>query len=161
MEIERKYLIEYPNTETLRASSVKVKEITQTYLLGKEGEDRRVRAACSEGKVEYTHTVKTRVSKLSRNEDERVISRSEYLELLREADSDYNTLRKTRYCIPTPSGHTAEIDVYPGISDYAICEIEMKSEEDEVALPPEITLLREVTGEKIYTNRHLAKKNKK
>ncbi len=149
MEIERKFLIEYPNTELLKASAVKVKEITQTYLRGAEGEDRRVRKAVVGGRVEYTHTVKTRVSRLSRNEDERVITEEEYIALLREADPAFLPLRKTRYCIPTDSGHTAEIDVYAEIADYAICEVEMESEEDEIILPREITLIREVTGEKI------------
>ena len=44
LEIERKYLISYPDTAWLEGRpDVTVSEITQTYLLSSEGEERRVR----------------------------------------------------------------------------------------------------------------------
>ncbi len=156
-ETERKYLIEYPDTELLMTASERIVKITQTYLKGECGEDRRVRMAVSNGRTVYTYTVKTRISRLSRNEDEREICEGEYKALLLTRDPDFAPLEKTRYCVKTESGHTAEIDVYVNITEYAICEVELSDENESHILPKEIKLIREVTGEKKYTNRAIAK----
>ncbi len=160
VETERKYLIEYPDLSRITSAAKRVIEITQTYLKGGEGEDVRVRCAKENGKITYTHTVKTRISRLSRNETEREISESEYQSLLTLSDPNFIPLKKTRYCINVPSGHIAEIDIYVSVTEYAICELELKDESETPSLPDEITLIREVTGEKEYTNRVLAKNPK-
>lgn len=155
-EIERKYLIEYPDIKRLAEESVKIIGIKQTYLFGKDGEDRRLRKSREGDTVVYTHTVKTRISKLTREETERVIGIDEYMSLLRFADPEFNPIEKIRYCIPTADGHTAEVDVYKNITDYAICEIELDNETESPMLPDCLRLVREVTGEKLYTNRYIA-----
>lgn len=161
IETERKFLIEYPNIEVLSSlPDARVIRIMQIYLLSADKSvDRRVRRSEEGERVVYTLTEKRRISALSRTEDEREISASDYIELLRSADGAFSPVIKTRVCIPFRD-HVAEVDVYEGITDFAIAEIEMRSEDDEVSLPPCLSLIREVTGENEYTNRALAKREK-
>ena len=158
-EIERKYLIKYPDLELLGKKSFSVKEIVQTYLSSEKGIDRRVRSSRENGTVTYTFTEKRKITDLTRFEDEREISREEYEALLTTADVDFDPIYKTRYCIESGE-RVAEVDVYKGVSDFAICEVELCDENESVTLPDCITLIREVSGEKKYTNRYMAKRNK-
>ena len=154
MEIERKFLIAMPDKATLeRAHS---SEIVQTYLKGEKGTTERVRKRSADGESVYTHTVKRRISAMRRQEDERGISRAEYEELLRRADPKRRNEHKTRYCL-SYEGQLFEIDVYPFWKDRAIMEIELDSEQREVALPPFIKVIKEVTEDGRYTNAALAK----
>ncbi|MBE6669734.1 MAG: hypothetical protein E7601_05980 [Ruminococcaceae bacterium] len=158
-EIERKYLIKYPDLELLTKKSFSVKEIVQTYLSSEKGIDRRVRSSRENGTVTYTFTEKRKITDLTRFEDEREISREEYEALLTTADGDFDPIYKTRYCIESGE-RVAEVDVYKDVSDFAICEVELCDENESVTLPDCITLIREVSGEKKYTNRYMAKRNK-
>ena len=65
-------------------------------------------------------------------------------------------MEKTRWCIPFGS-HVQEIDLYPFWSDQAVLEVELQSEEEEFLLPPEIRVIREVTGDPRYLNSSLAR----
>ena len=49
-----------------------------------------------------------------------------------------------------------EIDVFPFWQDRAICEIELSYEEQPVALPKELKVLKEVTDDLAYRNSALA-----
>lgn len=158
-EIERKYLIKYPDLELLGKKSFSVKEIVQTYLSSEKGIDRRVRSSRENGTVTYTFTEKRKITDLTRFEDEREISREEYEALLTTADGDFDSIYKTRYCIEAGE-RVAEVDVYKDVSDFAICEVELCDENESVTLPDCITLIREISGEKKYTNRYMAKRNK-
>ncbi len=158
-ETERKYLIEYPDIELLLRESECVKKMVQTYLLSEKGVDARVRMSVSGNKTEYTHTEKRKISTITREENERVISEEEYKSLLELADPDFLPIDKTRYCVRTGK-HTAEIDVYRNQNDYAILEVELESEDEYHTLPPCVTVIREVTGEREYTNRYMALRNK-
>jgi CYTH domain-containing protein/predicted ATPase len=155
-EIERKFLIEYPDVAWLEAQpNCRRVEIIQTYLLAAGGEERRVRQRGENGSFTYTLTTKRRVSDIKRVEVERRLTQREYLSLLLEADPSLHPVRKTRYCL-TWEERYFEIDVYPFRKDRAILEIELSSEKEEVRFPPELQILREVTGEEAYTNRALA-----
>jgi len=160
-EIERKYLIDYPKEERLASlAGARVSDIVQTYLLSERGE-RRVRKWTENGDVTYISTFKEKTAGLKRIEIEGEITAEEYEALLREADPSMGPLCKRRYTIPyeTEAGeYTAEIDIYPFFADRAILEIELESEDEEVELPPFVTVIREVTGEKEYKNPVLARK---
>ena len=54
-------------------------------------------------------------------------------------------------------GKEFEIDVYPFWLDKAVMEIELTDEEEPVALPPEIEIIRDVTADRRYTNASLAR----
>ena len=154
-EIERKYLIRMPDPAFL-AANASPSEIEQTYLLRPAPEiNARVRKRGREGAWTYTHTQKIRLSDLRRIEDEREISKEEYLRLLEKADPDKNVIRKTRWVLPW-QGQSFEIDVYPFWQRQAVMEIELENEEQAVELPPQIRILREVTADLRYTNSSLA-----
>ena len=155
MEIERKYLIAMPDEAVLQSADAS--EIVQTYLVSpKKGVTERVRARTSSGRAVYTHTVKHKLSAMTREEDEHEISAAEYAELLKRADAGRKPIRKMRYCLDY-IGQLFEIDVYPFWTDRAIMEIELDSEEREVMLPPFIEVIKEVTGDGRYTNAAIAR----
>ncbi len=154
-EIERRFLIRYPDTDRLDRLCVARFAITQTYLGGGEGFSSRVRRSDSGGSIEYTRTEKTRVSDMTRMEAERSISREEYEALLRRAEPGLNAIEKTRWQVEH-KGLTLEIDIFPFWNDRALLEIELDCEEREIELPDYIEVIKEVTGDRRYTNRALA-----
>ena len=68
LEIERKYLIRMPDASLLLA--LPCSEIEQIYILSPEGGRERIRRRVFADRVVCTHTVKRRVSDLSRIEIE-------------------------------------------------------------------------------------------
>ena len=157
LEIERKFLIAYPDVQELMGiPSCYRTHIVQTYLLGGPGETARVRSRGIGPNVVYTHTVKRRVSVLTAVEEESEISRAEYLRLLETADPGARPIEKDRYAF-RHAGHVFEIDVYPFWTDRAIMEVELTDEEQAITPPKAIRILREVTGDKRYTNASISR----
>ncbi len=158
LEIERKYLIAYPDVTWLESRpDVKKSDITQTYLSSPDGSEVRVRRREENGVVTYYRTEKRAVTAVVREEDERVITEAEYEAALALADPTKRPLRKTRYVLPY-RGLGIEIDVYPFWDDKAIAEVELDSEDTPVVFPPEVKVIREVTGETAYKNSTLARR---
>lgn len=156
LEIERKFLIEYPDISELeRCEDCKIKSIVQTYLLCDTG-TLRVRKTVCRGKTEYRLTEKRPVSDMSRLEEEKEISEETYGEMLRCTDTRRTPIEKVRYAFPFAS-HTMEIDVYPFWSDRAILEIELSREDERYEIPDFIHIIKEVTGDGRYSNKALAK----
>ena len=156
-EIERKYLIEYPDIKWLESNpSCRRIEIIQTYLNSAAGEEVRIRQRGFGGNYIYFQTIKRKVSDIKRVEIERRLSQAEYLKLLMEADTAKRQIRKTRYCL-TYDNQYFEIDVYPFWTDKAIAEIELSGENVAVAFPKQLKVIREVTGDEAYKNASLAK----
>ena len=156
VEIERKFLIEYPDPAMLSSLPFCRKvDIEQTYLKTADGSEARVRRRGLDGCCLYTHTVKSRSASMKRTEIERRITEAEYRALLADADPDRGVIRKTRYCLVFDAQYF-EIDVYPFWTDRAIAEIELRAEQIPVRLPPELRLIREVTGDPAYKNAALA-----
>ena len=156
-EIERKFLIEYPNISWLEKNCKKL-EIIQTYLNSKEDEEIRVRQRGDNGNYIYTQTIKRNISDIKRIEIEKSLSKDEYLELLMNADTSKHPIRKTRYCLVYKNQYF-EIDIYPFWKDKAITEIELNNENQEIEMPKQLKLIREVTNDKKYKNSELAKYN--
>ena len=106
----------------------------------------------------YTfHTTKAKTDDpMVRQEIERRISEREYLSLLRNCDTTLHQIRKTRYCI-VHDGNYYEIDTYPFSKDNAILEIELSNTNAEVDFPPYIEVVKEVTGDKSFSNYAIAK----
>ena len=155
-EIERKFLIEYPDTELLEKIAESKSDISQTYLKTDDGFVSRVRKRTSNGVTRYIFTEKKRVTDVKCIENERELTKEEYEELLRRSDPERKTIEKTRYCVPY-RGRVVEVDIYPFWSDRAIAEVEMEDEGESVALPDYIRVIRDVTAEKAYKNYSLAK----
>ena len=158
-EIERKFLIGYPDVEALeKLPNCQRVEIIQTYLNAPEGEESRVRQRGIDGNYVYYQTTKKKVTDFKRIEIERRLSQKEYLRLLMDADPTCRPIRKTRYCL-TFDNQYFEIDVYPFWKDKAILEIELADETAQIRFPPSIKVLQEVTQNDAYKNASLAKIN--
>ena len=157
LEIERKFLIGYPDVSALeKLPNCQRVEIIQTYLHAAGGEESRVRQRGMDGNYIYTQTTKRKVTGCKRIEVERRLSKDEYLRLLMDADVSCRPIRKTRYCL-TYDNQYFEIDVYPFWQDKAILEIELGSEETPIRFPEHIRVIREVTEDESYKNASLAK----
>jgi len=156
LEIERKFLIRYPDIDWLENNpTCRRIEIIQTYLRCREGEEVRVRQRGIDGNYIYFQTTKRKISDLKRVEIERRLTKDEYLTLLMDADPDKRQIRKTRYCL-TYENQYFEIDVYPFWNDKAIIEIELSDENTEIVFPEQIRIIREVTEDENYKNASLA-----
>ena len=156
MEIERKFLIEYPNTELLENDPVCRKvEIIQTYLKSNSDCEIRIRQRGENGGYTYSKTEKRTVNGLKRVEIEQRLTKDEYLALLMEADTEKRQIRKTRYCL-THNSLYFEIDVYPFWKDRATVEIELCDENAKISFPECIKVIREVTDDPAYKNAALA-----
>lgn len=156
-EIERKYLIRYPDTVKLcETPGCEIWEITQIYLKdGENGQTRRIRKLRVNGEWKYFRTFKQRLSSLSCIEDEGEITAEDYERYSRERDLRRLPINKTRYRVPY-QGHILEFDVYPFWQDRAILEIELENEMEEADIPADVQIIRDVTGEKAYKNKQLA-----
>ena len=156
LEIERKFLIEYPDMKWLKSlPNCRKVDIIQTYLYSRVGEELRVRQRGENGSYIYYKTYKHRIDDMKRVEIEEQVSQDEYITLLMEADPTKRPIRKTRYCL-TYDGQYFEIDVYPFWDDKAVVEIELSDENAEIRFPKELKVLKEVTGDESYSNAALA-----
>lgn len=156
LEIERKFLIEYPDILWLESCpTCRRVDIIQTYLKTAGDEEVRIRQRGGDGSYTYYQTSKRTVTALKRVETERRLSQEEYLALLMQADTSKRQIRKTRYCLTYESQYF-EIDVYPFWRDKAIAEIELHDENAEIRFPPQIRIIREVTDDQSYRNAALA-----
>ena len=156
IELERKYLIEYPDLKQLEKNPLcKKVEIEQTYLKAPENEEYRIRKRGENGHYIYFETVKSIEKGVKRLHVEKRIDKETYLDLLHEADPARSTIRKTRYLLSYDRQYF-EIDIYPFWDHQAIAEIELSSEDQEVRFPPEIKVIREVTFEDEFRNAYIA-----
>ena len=158
IEIERKFLIAAPEKQWLdeQPGSRRV-DILQTYLLSPPGETRRIREWSENGKTRYIRTIKRPLTGITREELEDEITEAEYSALLKEKDSQRRQIEKTRWCIPY-EGHVLEIDHYAQwYDDRSTLEVELESEEEIFRIPPEIEIIREVTGDPRYLNSSMAR----
>lgn len=155
-EIERKFLIEYPDLAWLEAQpNCQRVEIIQTYLHAPDGSETRVRQRGCNGHYVYFKTTKRKVSETKRVEVERRLSKDEYLRLLMDSDTERRQIRKDRYCLLYENQYF-EIDVYPFWQDKAIVELEFSEETGEIRFPEQIKVIREVTEDASYKNAALA-----
>jgi len=156
IEIEHKYLIEYPDRDMLLgmpgASSA---VISQTYIKSAAGSTERARKWEQDGQVTYYHTVKRRISDMSHFEDETEITAEEYERLLERKKKKSSEIVKERIMIPY-GGRVVEVDLFRFWDDRAVAEVEVLSEDEEPALPDCIKVIREVTDDGRYKNASLA-----
>ena len=152
LEIERKYIIKMPDVATLSMQeSYSSSEILQIYLPSEQGETRRVRRRAYADHIQYTETVKLRVDKMSSEEREVEISAEQFATLSEKIKEGTRPLNKNRHTF-IYLGQLFEIDIYPEWQHTAIMETELPSRDKEVAMPPFISIIKEVTGDKAYSN---------
>ena len=155
-EIERKFLIEYPDIQALEKNpNCRKVEIIQTYLNSEDDEEIRVRQRGENGNYIYFQTIKKKVDEVKRIEIESRLTQQEYLILLMNTDTSKRQIRKDRYCL-TYNNQYFEIDVYPFWKDKAICEIELNDENEEIVFPEFLKVIKEVTEDDGFKNASLA-----
>ena len=155
-EIERKFMIEYPDIKWLESlPNVQKVDIIQTYLKVDNGEETRIRQRGLNGDYVYTMTTKRAITDIKRVEEETHISQREYLALLMNADTTKRQIRKTRYCMTYENSYL-EIDVFPDAKNWAILEVELTDENDPIFIPDQIKVLKEVTSDLRMRNSSLA-----
>ena len=154
-EIERKFLVEFPDVSLL---DVKRRiAIVQTYLVsGSNGSQRRVRSVDENGSVKYTYTEKIFLTPVTREENEFEISGEKYRQLLDEHRSDCPPVEKVRYCFDY-QGQFFELDTYPFSDKLAIMELELASPNQTIDFPDKIRVIKEVSADPRYSNAALAK----
>lgn len=156
-EIERKYLIKMPDiANLLEKYNVTKSNIIQTYLkVNEEKTEKRVRQRGINGVYSYYYTEKIG-SGLKRIEKEKKITEKQYLSYLMEADTSLHQIRKDRYCFVYKNNYI-ELDIYPFWKDYAVVEVELTTENQEVELPDDFEVIKDVTEDDNFKNKNLAK----
>ena len=158
VEIERKYIIEKPNLDLLsQMDGYTSSEIEQVYLDSPKEITHRIRRRAYADRVEHTETKKVRIDKTSAYEDERIITPQEYESLLQKRAEGSITLNKVRHTFKY-SGQIFEVDIYPNWTYTCIMEIELPTRDTVVNMPPFIRIVREVTGEREYSNASMSRK---
>ncbi len=157
IEIERKYIIEKPSVSDMQAmADYTSSDIVQIYLKSAPAVTRRIRSRSFADKTVYTETVKVRIDAISANESEREISAEQFAELSGEIAQGSRPLRKTRHTF-SYGRHTVEIDVYPEWENTAVLEVELRGRDECVLLPDFINIIKEVTGDKRYSNASMSR----
>lgn len=151
VEIERKFLLSaLPDMPGVRD----VLEIDQGYIPGVRVQERLRRQRHRDGRERYFRTVKlgTGVERLE-FEDETDRRTFEHLWVLTEGQR----LRKRRHLVPTDD-LTWEVDEFTD-RELVLAELEIPSADAPIVVPPWLrsVLVREVTDDRAYSNRNLAR----
>ncbi|MCU0656729.1 MAG: AAA family ATPase [Polyangiaceae bacterium] len=152
--IERKYLLRAPlPTLPLPAEII---DIEQTYLRTTDGSEARVRRRIQRGAVTFVHTLRRPLLDGQRVELQRTISPREYAALCAQADPARRTLRKRRTCFVWEQQYFEIDEFLDPITGLALLSVELSSPEQDVTLPPFLTVEREVTSKPEFSGYSLA-----
>lgn len=155
LEIERRFLIRRPDEEALRRRCDHVYEMEQIYLLSPPHQTERVRRR-EENIPAYFHTVKMDRTDRTRVEIEEQITPQQYESYLERRDPMAQPIEKVRYCL-REGDWVFEIDCYPFWPHYAVMEIELPEEDAPFRFPKGIEVLRELTGDRRFSNAALSR----
>ncbi len=151
---KRKYLIAMPDAAALAEKyNAAALEMMQTYLCATSpAVERRIRQQKNGADYLYFYTEKHTMPDGAKWVTEKPISGKEYVRYLMEGDNTLHSVRKTKYRFVF-AGCRHEIDIYPFSGDRAVLFQYGSGNAD---MPPELTVIREVTGDPAYKNRRLA-----
>lgn len=155
IEMERKFLVEV----TGEIPDSREMEIFQTYLTERDGTEPRIRKRGENGHYVYFLTTKKFLTDNQRIEVERQITPSEYVMLENSANPDKRTIHKLRRCFVWDNRYL-ELDTFvePPLPHHLL-EIEDVTADEEIAFPPFLKVLREVTDDPEWYNANIAKRN--
>ncbi len=156
-EVEKsKYLIAMPDCDMLEKKYNAVSmEMMQIYLRPiVDNVERRVRQQKNRDEYLYFYTEKRIAEDGTRWVTERPISEKEYVGYLMEGDTSLHSVIKTKYRF-TCQGRRMEIDVYPFSKEKAILFVYGRPLQS-CDMPPEIEIIKSVSGDLDYKNRRLA-----
>lgn len=157
-EIERKFLVEFPELNKL---GIKEKlNIVQIYLNdGEKNEQRRVRMIDNGKSIKYVYTEKQFLTAVTRTENEFEINYEKYESLLDDLKKEYAPVKKTRYKFLFKE-QLFELDTYSFSREKAILELELDNPEQKILFPDDIHVIKEVTEDRRYSNAVLATSGK-
>lgn len=84
-----------------------------------------------------------------------MVSAREYLELLAQKDPHRAEVVKRRYAFPW-NGQYFELDFISSPIRIVVLEAELTDEQAQLILPPFVKVIKEVTGDKRFTNASIA-----
>jgi CYTH domain-containing protein len=171
LEIERKFLVRFPNSwealSELLDGIIDVKRISQSYLVPEKGQQaarvrKTVEGLSGDTDTVYHYNKKKPTGDTGVHQElEHEISEKEYQKYLKQADTSKCELHKTRFVFDWHD-QEFELDVFKGhLKGLAILELEMDDKDDTVELPPFLKVIKEVTKDKRYNNFSLADKRLK
>lgn len=150
LEIERKYLIKYPDINYLMSLICEKVEISQSYMVNKNGDRFRLRSRGNKDSSIYIKTEKNKISETIREEIETRLTKEEYANLLKN-NTVIGSITKDRYCL-MHNGTYFEIDIFPFWKKQAYLEVELLDENDIINFPEFINIIEEVTYKPEYKN---------
>ena len=154
VERERKFLARMPDLAAIVKYNPVASQIVQTYLPNSGNTERRIRQRGDGVNFSFFYTEKTDLpEKTDRIERESIISPRQYAAYLAQAVTA--SVRKTRSCFPYQNQYM-EMDIYAGESRFVTIEVEGLEASDRIFFPPEIEVIKEITGDKRYSNRAIA-----
>lgn len=156
MVAKRKFLVDMLEVSLLseRYGALSL-DMMQTYLkVLTPNVERRIRQQKNGEDYLYFYTEKHLMPDGTKWDTEKPISEKLYIRYLMEGDSALHSVRKTKHRF-IYNGCRFELDVYPFSDDKAV--LFMYSTGPDIAMPPEIHVIREVTGDPAYKNRQLAR----
>ena len=155
IEMERKFLVEV----TSEIPESREMEIFQTYLTERDGVEPRIRKRGENGHYVYFLTTKKFLTDNQRIEIERQITPSEYVMLKNSANPDKRTIHKLRRCFVWDNRYL-ELDTFvePPLPHHLL-EIEDVAADEEIAFPPFLKVIREVTNDSSWYNANIAKRH--
>ncbi|MBQ2201684.1 MAG: hypothetical protein II412_03865, partial [Clostridia bacterium] len=74
-----------------------------------------------------------------------------------EVDPEYGSVSKRRFCF-LYHGHYCTVDTYPANANSAILDVQLNDKDEQVELPPEIRVIKEVTGDVNYQGHMISKR---
>jgi CYTH domain-containing protein len=155
LEIENKYVCRPVCFSDISVPCKRI-DIEQAYLFSAEGKGIRVRKRGQYGSYVYYRTEKTELRPGVRIETEDFITVQEYAWSLKFLEPGRRIIQKERWCFVWESQYF-ELDLIPRNHDVLyLLEIELTEENDEVKLPPFISVVKEVTSDPFYSNYNLA-----
>lgn len=165
-EHENKYLITLESLANIKELYDPYRcVIRQDYLKSRPGISERIRQRGHGNEWFYYHTIKKPMPGGGRYEDEQMINRALFNELMFRKDDMFNQIKKDRYCF-TVKGLYFEFDYFKGkinefdSKKYGILEIETTSANPTIKIPRGIKLVKEVTHDPAFSNVELARKLK-
>lgn len=157
MEASRKYLVNNTDEiiDLLKQKSHKT-HIIQHYLLSSPGFEKRVRVREKDGSTLYYYSESQIISPNVRNKWDRIISRRQYDEYMLEADKTLGKIDKERYSFHQ-NGHYFRYDIFSFDSSKAILSVQISDVNEEIKIPKEFEIIKDVTEMVNYKNYYLAK----
>ncbi len=157
IEIERRFLLEEHSMPFDLPVYHTSAHIEQRYVIGSSTDVTRIRARSYGGVSTYEHTTKRFLDTHRVEEDERALDFPEYRTLVNNMLPGSRALHKERIYFVWHH-HVFELDIFKEeLGGLRILEVELCGVDEPYELPPFLPIVKEVTGEKRYSNAALAR----